>query len=215
MKDMNVYQTNIKCPNCGTDIPFTMHTLIDTAKDPNAFQKLISNTYFTYVCPKCKIVDYVTYSFMYHDGANKLLIACADSDKDYMEMKEALSGKRKNNELDKVLSEWLSRCEVRLVRGVYAVQEKALISYAKLDDRVIELMKYQMKKELGKDAELLFNTEEGNFVILIYTENGLEDKRTVSKEYIDEIQQKYKDVLENDQCIEINEHWAKQIIEGE
>ncbi len=215
MKDMNVYTTHIKCRNCGKEIPFTMHTLIDTAKDPNAFQNLLSNAYFTYVCPKCKVADYVTYSFMYHDGANKLLIACADSEKDYKEMKKALSGERKNNELDKVLAEWLSKCEVRLVRGEYELQEKALISYLKLDDRVVELIKYQIKKGLPKDVDLLFNTDEERYVLLVFTEKGLEDKIPLTKTEIENVQEKYKDVFENDQCIEINEHWAKQIIEKE
>ncbi len=215
MRDMTVYTTHLKCPNCGKDIPFIMHTLIDTAKDPNALNQLLSSEYFTYSCSKCNVVDYVTYSFMYHDGTNKLLIACADSEKDYVEMKDTLSGERQNTELDQVLSKWLSTCEVRLVREVHETQEKVLISYLKLDDRVIELIKYQIKKELGKDAELLFNTEEGDFVISVYTSKGLVNKIVVTKDKIDEIQQTYKDVLENDTSIEINEYWAKQIIEKE
>ena len=217
MKDMNVYTVNVRCPGCGKESQFTMHTLIDTARDPRALNKLFSGEYFTHVCPICKTVRPVTYSCMYHDGSNKVLIGFADSEKDYAEMKESLSGERKNDKLDEVLSQWLSTSEVRIVRSEYALQEKALISYLGLDDRIIEIARYQEMKKLKETRndvlDLLFNTEGEERYFLIVTEEGIQDKILFTNESYQSIQQRYKDILENNEEQIIDLDWVSKIVE--
>ncbi len=215
---MNVYTVNVKCPSCGKDSPFTMHTLIDTAKDPNALSKLLNGDYFNHVCPSCKTVRPVTYSCMYHDGSNKVLIGFADSEKDYEDMKDSLSGERKNDKLDEVLSQWLSTSEVRIVRSDYALQEKALISYIGLDDRIIELERYSLLKELKKTrndvVDLLFNTGNNEKYFLVLTETDISEKLPFTDERYQQIQETYKEVLENSNEQVIDSNWAKKVIEG-
>lgn len=53
MKDMNIYTVNVRCPSCGKQSPFELHTLMDPIKDPQATRKLLSSEYFTHVCPHC------------------------------------------------------------------------------------------------------------------------------------------------------------------
>ena len=43
MKDMNIYTANVRCPSCGKQSPFELHTLMDPIKDPQATRKLLSS----------------------------------------------------------------------------------------------------------------------------------------------------------------------------
>ena len=95
MKDMNIYTVNVRCPSCGKQSPFELHTLMDPIKDPQATRKLLSSEYFTHVCPHCHQVQPLSYSCMYHDGTKKLLVAYGDNEKDYNDMKASLTSKKK------------------------------------------------------------------------------------------------------------------------
>lgn len=218
MKDMNVYKVNVKCHACGKDSPFTMHTLIDTAKDPNAETKLFQGEYFNHVCPICHQVQPVTYSCMYHDGKRKLLIGFADSEKDYSMMKETLAGTKKSDKLDEVLAKWLETCEVRIVRSEYALQEKVLIAHFGLDDRIIEIARYRVRKALQKDrkdiVDLYFNTQGNAYVFLIATETDMSETYTFTKEMYDELANTYQKELQEDMSIEVDQKWAEKIVEN-
>lgn len=218
MKEMNVYKVNVKCHACGKENPFTIHALIDTAKDPDAETKLFQGEYFNYVCPVCHQVQPVTYSCMYHDGRRKLLIGFADSEADYAEMKDALACVKRKDKLDEVLAKWLETCEVRIVRSEYALQEKVLIAHFGLDDRIIEIARYRVLKELCKNrndiCDLYFNTQGDAYVFLIATEKGMNETYTFTKEMYDELAKEYAHILQQDTSIEINQKWAETVVEN-
>lgn len=218
MKDMNIYTTNIKCRNCGKVHPFTMYTLIDPIKQKDAEMKLLSTDYFQDVCPQCHYVQPIAYSCMYHDGERKILIAFADADNDYVRMKTLLTEKQHHTKLDQALNEWLKTCDVRLVRSVYALQEKVLLVHYNYDDRMIEILKYKLLKELRKDRndihELLFNTKDDEFIFLHATDAGIVGQTVMQMEMYDAIVEQYEQAVIYSNDIEINQEWAKKIVEA-
>lgn len=216
--ERNIYQTKVKCPSCGKEEDFEIHALIDTTKDVNAENKIFQSSYFSHVCSQCGTVQPISYSCMYHDSSKKLLIGFADSDSDYAEMKETLSGTKQDTKLDEVLSKWLETCTVRLVKSEYELQEKVLIQHFDLDDRVIEIARKKILDELkasNKNVEaLLFNTQDNSYLFMILTEEGIESSIMFSEDAYHEIEQEYKDILKDDKSIEINQEWANNIIKS-
>lgn len=216
MADMNRYKVEVRCPNCGRRDTFIMHTLIDTAKDPDAEAKIFNGDYFTHECRKCHAKTPISYSCMYHDQKRKLLIGFADSDKDLEEMRLTLNGNYHRDRLDQVLSDWLKTCTVRLVTSEYELQEKVLIAHFGLDDRVIELARKIVRNELEEKRDdierLYFNTAKGGYVFLIGTKEGIDGIIPFSDEMYREIEEKYKDVLKEDHSIEIDEDWAERVL---
>lgn len=215
--DRNIYQTKVKCPSCGKEDDFKIHALIDTTKDVNAENKIFQSSYFSHVCPQCGTVQPISYSCMYHDSSRKLLIGFADTDNDYEEMKETLSGVKKDTKLDEVLSKWLETCTVRLVRSEMELQEKVLIKHLDLDDRVIEIARQRLLKQLevkGETTEfLMFNTIDGGYAFLSFNENGIDKTIGFSKEAYDSIEKEFEDKLQDETTLEINAEWAKSIVE--
>lgn len=214
--ERNIYQTKVKCPSCGKEDDLEIHALIDTTKDVNAENKIFQSSYFSHVCPQCGTVQPISYSCMYHDTARKLLIGFADTDKDYEEMKVTLSGTKTDTKLDEVLSKWLETCTVRLVRSEYELQEKVLIKHFDLDDRVIEIARNKILKELedsGKKVEdLLFNTQDNSYLFMILTDQGIESSIKFNNDAYHEIEEEYKDILSSDKSIEVNKEWASKIL---
>ena len=218
MKDMNIYTVNAKCPSCGKQSPFELHTLMDPIKDPQATRKLLSSEYFTHVCPHCHQVQPLSYSCMYHDGTKKLLVAYGDNEKDYNDMKVSLTSKKKDTKLDEVLTNWLENCDVRLVKDVFSLQEKVLLSHLKLDDKIIEIARFlkmqELKASFPEMLDLYFNTDGDDYVFLVVEENGIREKVPFTKEEYESIQKEYQNKIISDQSIEIDLDWAKSIVEG-
>lgn len=218
MKDMNVYTVNIKCRNCGKQHPFTMYTLIDPLKQKDAEMKLLSTDYFQDVCPQCHFVQPIAYSCMYHDGERKILIAFADADNDYVRMKKLLTETDHHTKLDIVLNEWLKKCDVRIVRSVYALQEKVLLAHYNYDDHIIEIMKYKVLKEIQKTRsdvkELLFNTKDNQFIFLHATEAGIIGQTEIEMDMYDAIAKEYAQQIIQEDALEIDQKWAKKIVEA-
>lgn len=212
--DRNNYQTEITCPACGKKSSFTMHALIDTTKDVNAEVKVFNSDYFLHTCPTCHNVQHLSYSCMYHDGERKLLIGFADTDKDYDEMKVTLSGVKQDTKLDEVLSKWLDTCTVRLVRSEMELQEKVLIKHFDLDDRVVEIARGRILKELKDKGEnvdfLMFNTIDEGYAFLSFNENGVDKTIGFSKEAYDSIEEEFKDKLKDDSDLEVNAEWYEK-----
>ena len=123
---------------------------------------------------------------MYHDGSKKLLVAYGDNEKDYNDMKASLTSKKKDTKLDEVLTNWLENCDVRLVKDVFSLQEKVLLSHLNLDDKIIEIARFLKMQE----------------------------KVPFTKEEYESIQKEYQNKIISDQSIEIDLDWAKSIVEG-
>ena len=133
-------------------------------------------------------------------------------------MKTSLTSKKKDTKLDEVLTNWLENCDVRLVKDVFSLQEKVLLSHLNLDDKIIEIVRFlkmqELKASFPEMLDLYFNTDGDDYVFLVVEENGIREKVPFTKEEYESIQKEYQNKIVSDQSIEIDLDWAKSIVEG-
>lgn len=216
MQETNQYTVNFKCHACGKVHPFTIHALIDSAKDINAEQKVLTGEYFETVCPYCHQVQPIMYTCAYHDGAKRLLILLADDEKAYAEIEALLNNKNDHSKLYEAIEGWLDGSTVRLVRNVYELQEKVLIAHYGYDDRIIEIARKILTNQLSDTMQniihLYFNVDEnGEGQFMIETERGMEESVPFSEKAYAEYKEKYASILLKKEY-EINEQWAEKVI---
>lgn len=209
---MNQYKATVVCPHCGKKENIRIQSLLDTSEDPSLEEKVLSGACFTHTCSRCHGTYPIVYSCMYHDSQRKLLISLSENEKDLEEMRLRLNGRYHADRLDETLNGWLQNCHVRIVTGEYQMQEKILMAHFGLDDRIVEMGRYELLKELQEQRndiqDLLFNTDGENYVFLVLTDHGIDGSVPFTDEMYDSFAKKYPDILK-DESIEINPEWAE------
>lgn len=173
--------SEVECESCGSVMRVECRTLIDTAKDLDALNKVLDASWFTYECPVCHEKQLVVYPCLFHDGARHTLIAFADQSENtlsYDRFKEMLEGKKMDSPYNKAISGWLGHSTVRLTDDFSSLQEKILLSVLGLDDRCIEACKYintmilEQQGTLEHVNSIYFNTDGSDYLFVIEDEKG-------------------------------------------
>lgn len=211
----NEMNAKVICPNCGKEETVTISTLLDSTRDAALEGKVLSGSVFSHRCSFCHEEFPMDYSCLYHDGKRKLLVFFAADEKNLIEMRARINGKYENNRLEKTLNAWMENCTVRIVTSEYQLQEKILIAHFNLDDRVVEIARTLMEKELMNERNdvkgLLFNTGSDGFEFLILSENGIDGAIPFTNEIYEEIKNRYPSLSE-DTCHEIDRLWAENYL---
>ena len=153
----------LKCPNCGKAFEVEAVAAINTERDPELKERLLSGELFLRECPHCGARTLAKFPLLYHDPAEKLMIWLSDGSADTeARMQAAVTG----NDFEGYTG--------RIVDTPGALIEKVKIFDAGLDDISLEMAKFVTRQELGKDADLLFFGLEGadNEITLTYPEAG-------------------------------------------
>lgn len=153
----------LKCPNCGKAFEVEAVAAINTERDPELKERLLSGELFLRECPHCGARTLAKFPLLYHDPAEKLMIWLSDGSADTeARMQAAVTG----NDFEGYTG--------RIVDTPGALIEKVKIFDAGLDDISLEMAKFVTRQELGKDADLLFFGLDGadNEITLTYPEAG-------------------------------------------
>ena len=153
----------LKCPNCGKAFEVEAVAAINTERDPELKERLLSGELFIRECPHCCARTLAKFPLLYHDPAEKLMIWLSDGSADTeARMQAAVTG----NDFEGYTG--------RIVDTPGALIEKVKIFDAGLDDISLEMAKFVTRQELGKDADLLFFGLDGadNEITLTYPEAG-------------------------------------------
>ncbi len=153
----------LKCPNCGKAFEVEAVAAINTERDPELKERLLSGELFLRECPHCGARTLAKFPLLYHDPAEKLMIWLSDGSADTeARMQAAVTG----NDFEGYTG--------RIVDTPGALIEKVKIFDAGLDDITLEMAKFVTRQELGKDADLLFFGLDGadNEITLTYPEAG-------------------------------------------
>lgn len=153
----------LKCPNCGKAFEVEAVAAINTERDPELKERLLSGELFIRECPHCGARTLAKFPLLYHDPSEKLMIWLSDGSADTeARMQAAVTG----NDFEGYTG--------RIVDTPGALIEKVKIFDAGLDDISLEMAKFVTRKELGKDADLLFFGLDGadNEITLTYPEAG-------------------------------------------
>lgn len=153
----------LKCPNCGKAFEVEAVAAINTERDPELKERLLSGELFLRECPHCGARTLAKFPLLYHDPAERLMIWLSDGSADTeARMQAAVTG----NDFEGYTG--------RIVDTPGALIEKVKIFDAGLDDISLEMAKFVTRQELGKDADLLFFGLDGadNEITLTYPEAG-------------------------------------------
>lgn len=153
----------LKCPNCGKAFEVEAVAAINTERDPELKERLLSGELFLRECPHCGARTLAKFPLLYHDPSEKLMIWLSDGSADTeARMQAAVTG----NDFEGYTG--------RIVDTPGALIEKVKIFDAGLDDISLEMAKFVTRQELGKDADLLFFGLDGadNEITLTYPEAG-------------------------------------------
>lgn len=211
------YDTELRCPHCGEVSPYRMRTLINRSVDPDATEKLLDGSWFTFTCPHCGERQIAVYSCLYYDQDNRYIVALADSDEDEEQFLQWMNGVYQRDTLDGALNAMLRSCDCRVVRTMSEMQEKVLIKELDLDDKVIEMCKVLVEQILVQEGlvqdvqAMFFNTDGEDWKLL--SDVGEEDMAETDLPV-----EMYKDVenlLENKNLantFKINREWALNML---
>ena len=147
-----------------------MRVRIDVAKDPQAREDLLNGKLNTFVCPKCKFTKVYDCPLWYEDKKKNFMALLVPS---YAQIEHRYPppGIRKTTQL-------------RTVTNRNQLVEKILLRDAKLDDRVVEYLKVQMRidalrRSIPVDGELMFTgvekNDEGDDVLQFQDVTGASD----------------------------------------
>ena len=128
-----------KCPDCGTEIEFTLWESLNSSLDPDEARKLRRHEFGYETCPKCGKRHLMLYPILFHDMDAHAMVRFMPS-ASRAELAEAI--KAEQQQMQQLQSQFnMPKTRLRAVADYDALSEKARIFYFKLDDRTVELMK--------------------------------------------------------------------------
>ena len=216
------FEAEIACEACGKSFAITCHSLIDVMKDPQAPQKVLDASWFAFVCPYCGEENIVLFPCLYHDGLKKVLIGYADREENggrrYREMKQMLEGTGKNrSQYDRAVNGWLENSTVRMTDDFSDFQEKVLITYLGLNDRVIEIAKYMTCAALEQAGKIKhadhihFNMIDGQMKFII-EDGDVTGQADLRQDMYDDIARTVEPGMPR--STEINQAWVNNVLKN-
>jgi hypothetical protein len=144
---------NVRCPKCGTDVPFTMWASLNVSLNPAEKQALLSGDLFRVTCPACNTVTPLVYPMLYHDMERRRMI--------WMLPRDATGELIGPGTASAEAAQKMPGYTFRTVHALNELLEKILIFDADLDDLAIEMIKVIIATQLEaggqpKDAKIHF-----------------------------------------------------------
>ncbi|MDC7225633.1 MAG: CpXC domain-containing protein [Spirochaetales bacterium] len=140
----------IKIPcHCGNIIESDMNTEIDLASTPEIYARIIDGTFMTFSCPQCG-----------NELKTEVELHLFDKGEDF-DIQFLPELERAN-----FLSGGITATSKRIAIGYNELVEKTIIAGTKLDDRIIEIIKFRMLEKADKDnLSITFNSVEGSDLV--------------------------------------------------
>lgn len=150
----NIISTPCRCGKCGASYSTQVHSMVNTAAEPDLKAKVLSGELFVSRCPHCGAEMVVSQHFLYLDPASRLLVLLSNAHVDDTAMDRDMTA--------------------RQVTTVGELIEKVKIFESGLDDVVLELSKYVTCQELGRELDLKFLKLDGadGELIMTYPDKG-------------------------------------------
>lgn len=193
----------IKCPKCGEMLKYTMWQSINTMM-PSARDDIISGKLFEVKCGKCGQVTRVIYPILFNDLEHQVMI--------YYTPPEGVESVLSSVE---IITRMGSRA--RIVTSIDELREKAMIFGSSLDDRVIEVQKQlvirQVRNQMGGEHfRAMFVNTEGNprFEMIVDGQEGYVPLNTDDYADLMEGMSPAFESLKDEYCI--NSEWAERFL---
>ncbi len=157
----------VSCKNCNKQTEIELRQSINVALDPELKARVKDGSLFVWECPYCGQRNLALYQTLYHDPDAKLMVWL-------------LPGQAQPPQAVANAVKELEGYTLRIVREVGDLIEKVNLHDAGLDDTVLEMCKWVMRRELADknpdaaDAKLRFLRMEGadNELVMAFPLNG-------------------------------------------
>ena len=157
----------VSCKNCNKQTEVELRQSINVALDPELKARVKDGSLFVWECPYCGQRNLALYQTLYHDPDAKLMVWL-------------LPGQAQPPKAVADAVKELEGYTLRIVREVGDLIEKVNLHDAGLDDTVLEMCKWVMRRELADknpdaaDAKLRFLRMEGadNELVMAFPLNG-------------------------------------------
>lgn len=175
---MSAFHTlKLECP-CGHDFTHQVARGINVQRSPKFRQEILDGTFHRVTCPVCRKNRIIEAAFSYVDPKTKLFIQVKPR-KNYFNWRQASQVlEQKVNRLPR--KNKITGARLRVVFGLAELREKLLCEDAKIDDRMLELMKVILLYEhpfLMKRPRLQFILSEVSSDSFVFRASHVHDKR--------------------------------------
>lgn len=191
-----------KCTHCGKVNTIEVDDTINLSGNQELLKSVLDTTKFNFKCKDCETVHNVIYDVLFQD----------DNEKFYVKVNTS-------NELLTLMSQ--DDYKIRIVKDLNEANEKLRIFYHRLDDRIIELIKFLIKDDLEKNNENLKITEmyffkytQGYFEFVVFSEEKYLGIMKYSLTGYKDLKHKHKDKFD-DSIQVVNEKYALSILSTE
>ena len=211
-----------QCPYCQAEIDIPYYEEINVSKEPEKKQAILSGDLFRFTCPHCGENIPVVGPLLYHDPAVPAILCLIPPGFDQsMDKLNEILAMIQSMEGDKA-----SVYQVRQVDSIDKLLEKIYIQDAKLDDRVVELIKLAYLKHYGPQLQKKGKIHSSIFVPasneedaqIVYILGDDHDMASVdfSNDYYVYFATAYAEKLKKQEAVNqvqtIDEHWAASFI---
>lgn len=212
----------IPCNQCQTMMEYEVFESVNVTLEPTLKDKIMNDELFLTTCPNCGKMFYLSYPFLYNDMDSHYMIryAMKNEEKEKTEFQDTVSMFK--NELNDKFNGHLTYI-FRFVNDYGKLKEKIRIFDRNLDDRIIELYKYEFvingyDKELKNLDDIIFLNYEGSVVpvFALIEKDELDGVRAIAfdeMEYL-RLEKEYSDMfnlMEDD--LEVDLLWAQEFYE--
>lgn len=197
-------EESLTCPKCGKMHNLSKYSVINVTEKPEYKEKLLKNQLFLFECDECGLKAPLTYDCIYIDRKKKLAIAMALEEPE--EWKAAL----------KELSD-LTGYQKRIVDNINDMKEKILISDNLMDDRIVEMSKVMLLKQLENEMKddvlqnVLFDySGSEKFFIVFFEKKGI-GRVPFSIDFYRGVEQTWRSKLDSDSVndfMKVDMQWA-------
>lgn len=151
-----------KCTHCGKINTVEVDDTINLTGNQDLLKTVLDNSKFNSKCEDCKTEHNVVYDVLFQD----------DNEKFYVKINSS-------NELLTLMSK--DDYKIRIVKDLNQANEKLRTFYYRLDDRIIEIIKFLIKDDLEKNNDNLKITE---IYFFRYSQSYLEFVLFSKEEYL-------------------------------
>lgn len=188
-----------KCTKCGKINTIEVDDTLNLTGNQDLLKAVLDNSKFNFACSECGTNHNVIYDILFQD----------DNEKFYVKINST-------NELLTLMSQ--DDYKIRIVKDLNEANEKLRTFYYRLDDRVIEIIKFLIKDDLEKNNDGLKITEmyffrysQGYLEFVIFDEEKLLGTMKFSLAGYKDIKHKHKSKFTDDVQV-VDEKYAISVL---
>lgn len=199
------------CDRCGHKDTMTIYPRLIIDEMPRLRPQVADGSLFTHTCSVCRAVYPTPYSMYYVDRKNRLMIIMTIDEKEY---REAVQLSRSQEIYAWMMKYINQKGMLRIVRTPLELSEKTAIHASHYDDRIMEILKFNLMKTLKKQSQdinrLFYISFDGKKQFAILFNDGEIGHVDFEERWYQETARVYASGLKDKETqVIVDQNWAK------